>query len=128
MSEQDFIDGVDDVDMFDPADLDRAALEFEQDKDEDEDKVRRLLERRRLAYRSVFTEGHRSQADIDFVLADLAWFCRAHISTFDKNDGPHADTLMKMKEGRREVHSRIKDFSGLDFDALLLKYTDAITK
>ena len=125
----DFIEGAEaDIDQFDPADLDKAMAEFEQSKDGDTDVVRQLLERRRLAYTAVFTAGTRNQSDIDFVLKDLAWFCRAFAPTFDKNDGPHADTLMKIKEGRREVHSRIKDFSSLDFDAIFLKYTDATTK
>ncbi len=129
MSEDiDFIEGEEGIDMFDPADLDKAMAKFEQEKDGDSDTIKQALERRRLAYKAVFTAGNRTQDDINIVLTDLAWFCRAFTPTFDKNDGPHADTLMKIKEGRREVHSRIKDFSCLGFDALLLKYTDAITK
>ena len=129
MSEDiDFIEGEEGIDMFDPADLDKAMAKFEQEKDGDSDTIKQALERRRLAYKAVFTAGNRTQDDINIVLTDLAWFCRAFTPTFDKNDGLHADTLMKIKEGRREVHSRIKDFSCLGFDALLLKYTDAITK
>lgn len=127
MSNDDFIEGAE-VDEFDPADLDRAAEEFEDLNKDENEAVRNALERRRLAYRKVFTPGPRDQGDIDIVLQDLAWFCRAFAPTFNKNDGPHADTLMKMKEGRREVHARIADFSRLDGDALFLKYTDAATK
>lgn len=125
---EDFIDGAEGADIFDPADLDRAMSEFEKDKVELTDEVTKALERRRLAYVAVFTPGHREQSDIDIVLNDLAWFCRAGAPTFDKNDGVHAETLMKIKEGRREVHSRIIDFARLSYAAIILKYTDAITK
>ena len=127
MSNDDFVEGAE-HDEFDPAELEKAVEQFDDLTKEDSDHVRDLLERRRQAYSRVFTAGTRDQADIDIVLADLAWFCRAFAPTFDKNDGVHADILMKIKEGRREVHSRIKDFSGLDSDAILLKYTDATTK
>lgn len=127
MSESDFIEG-DPLEEFDPAELDRMEAAKEDNKDTDEDKVLALIRRRRLAYTAVFTEGQRSQADIDIVLNDLFWFCRANAPTFDKKDGIHADTLMKLKEGRREVHARIRDFAGLSFDALILKYTDALNK
>lgn len=128
MSEGDFIEGAEGADPFDPADLDRAMEEFENVKDEDEDKIRRQLERRRLAYTNVFTAGQRSQGDIDIVLADLMWFCRARLPTYDIKDGIHAEELAKRKEGRREVFNRIEDFARLDFDALLLMYTNATTK
>lgn len=128
MAGDDFIDGAELPDEFDPAQLEKAFEQFETQKDIDEDLVRKQLERRRLAYVNVFTAGERSQADIDIVLTDLAWFCRATTPTYDKRDGEHADTLMKIKEGRREVHCRIIDFVRLSFDAILLKYTDALTK
>lgn len=128
MSEGEFIDGAEGVDPFDPADLDEAMAKLEKNEEGSTDVVRDLIETRRVNYTNVFTEGHTDQACIDYVLTDLAWFCRAFAPTFDKRDGPHADTLMKLKEGRREVHARIADFSCLSFDALLLKYTDATTK
>jgi hypothetical protein len=128
MSELDFIDGAEDFDRFDPQDLDRAQAAFEEQKEQDEDTVKRVLERRRKAYAAVFSEGHREQSDIDIVLADLMWFCRVRAPSYDIRDGIHAEELSKRKEGRREVFNRIEDFARLDFDALLLMYTDATTK
>lgn len=127
-SESDFIDGAEGIDQFDPAELDRVMQDLHKDEQEDKDVVRKMLERRRLAYVAVFTAGERTQADIDVVLADLMWFCRARLPTYDIKDGIHAEELSKRKEGRREVFNRIEDFARLDFDALLLMYTNATTK
>lgn len=124
----DFIEGAEGLDIFDPETLDKVLFSDLKEKAEDELTVKTLIERRRLAYAAVFSEGYRTQLDIDIVLHDLAWFCRAYSSTFDTREGVHADTLAKMKEGRREVFLRVKDFASLDFDSVFLKYTDALTK
>lgn len=81
------------------------------------------LERRRKAYASVFSKGHTDQEDIDIVLKDLAWFCRAYTHKFDPREGQHADKLALMKDGRCEVYLRILDHTRLDRDTLFVKYT-----
>lgn len=115
-----------DTDPFDPAVLEYHEKQLKEKESLSDDSVRALLERRKQAYARVFTPGAREQTDIDIVLNDLMWFCKVWVSTYDINDGQHADRLSKQKDGRREVFQRIKDFSRLDSDALLLKYTDAI--
>jgi len=117
-----------DGDPFDPEALERheaavkAAVRSEVVDAEGE------LRRRRQAYIAVFTAGERSQADIDIVLCDLMFFCKMLVSTYNIADGPHAQVLMHMKEGRREVFQRIKDFTRLDFDVLFAKYTGALSR
>ena len=126
--------GVQEPDDFvenDPFDPEVVARYEEQAAEQDEvevDKVREMLGRRKQAYAEVFTEGPTSQAALNIVIADLMWFCKDRQSSYDVRDGIHADTLMKIKDGRREVFQRIKNFSRLDSDALLLMYTDATTK
>lgn len=128
MSSDEFVEGGEGIDMFDPKDLDEAMAQFEGEDQKSEDEVRAMLERRRLAYKSVFTAGVRSQEDIDIVLADLMWFCRWREPSYDKRDGQHAEELSKRKEGRREVFIRIADFARLNFDTILLMYTNALTR
>lgn len=122
----DFVDS--DPDFFDPQVVERLEEQDEAFVDTAAARVRDMLVRRKQAYAAVFTEGNRTQADIDIVLADLGFFCKQWTTPFSLRDGIHADTLMKMKEGRREVFQRIKDFSLLDGDTLFIKYTEAATK
>lgn len=124
--EGDFIGG--DFDEFDPLQVERLAHTVEEDIKQEEDKTLSYLRRRKQAYARVFTPGERTKEDIDIVLADLMWFCRVTKPTFDPRDGANADTLSRIKEGRREAFMRIREFSALDFDALILMYTDATTK
>lgn len=123
----DFIEGAY-GDPFDPASADRMEEQNASSTELEDNAVVQMIARRRRAYTAVFTEGNRSQEDIDYVLCDLMWFCRVTAPSFDAKDGIHADTLAKMKEGRREVFMRVRDFSRLDTDTLLAKYTDAITR
>lgn len=120
----DFID----ADTFDPEVIAKHENDLKRAEDLSEAQARAMLNRRKEAYARVFTPGKREQADIDIVLNDLMWFCKVWVPTYDIKDGQHAEELSKRKEGRREVFHRIKDFSRLDSDALLLKYTDATTK
>lgn len=117
-----------DLDMFDPEVIERVEQVEQQEAGIQQDVAQTYLRRRKQAYAAVFSPGMRDKGDIDIVLADLMYFCRATKPAFDTRDGIHADTLMKIKEGRREVFQRIKDFSLLDFDALLMMYTEAVTK
>lgn len=126
MSEGDFVDNG--YDEFDPQEVAKYAAEREAEDESQEDKVVAYLRRRVVAYKQVFSAGERTKADIDIVLADLMWFCRATRPTYDIKDGPHADVLSRMKEGRREAFYRIKEYTALDFDALLVMYTNATTK
>ena len=113
-------------DPFDPKVLEQAEALVKEEEQLSSDSARAQINRRKEAYARVFTAGERGQADIDIVLNDLMWFCKVWVPTFDIKDGQHAETLSKMKDGRREVFQRIKEFSRLDSDALMLKYTDAI--
>lgn len=124
-SEDIFVDG---EDPFDPAEIERFEKNPEKFEEDAASTARQILDRRKAAYARVFSHGHTDQADLDIVMTDLAHFCRAFRPTFDARDGVHAETLMKIKEGRREVVSRIMDFSRLSSDALFLKYTDATYK
>ena len=126
-SEGAFVDA--DVDMFDPVNLANAEHFEEEHKKIAPAKAKEIINRRRVAYARVFTQpGKAVQADLDIVMLDLATFCRGFRPKFDLNDGPHADKLQDIKEGRGEVFYRILDFSRLDEIALFLKYTDAQSK
>lgn len=124
MSEADFIE----FDDFDPEDLERKESKEAVRESEVESRILALLELRKRYYSEVFSPGNTSSEALDFVYNDLGRFCRAHTATFDLQDGPHADTLMKIKEGRREVFMRIRDFARLSLDSLFIKYTDANSK
>lgn len=117
-----------DVDPYDPQLIEHHEQQVAKQLEQAPDAAREMIQRRNRAYKAVFSPGKRDQADIDLVLNDLQWFCKVWIPTYDIRDGEHAEELSKRKEGRREVFQRIKEFSRLDGDALMLKYTDAITK
>lgn len=118
--------GIDTADMYDPEVLDAAEAQQRAERDINDGEVLAELNRRRKAYANVFTAGTREQADVDIVLNDLMYFCKVWVDTFNIADGLHAETLSHRKAGRREVFLRIKDFTRLDSDVLLLKYSDAI--
>ncbi len=65
-----------------------------------------MFRRRGHAYRNVFDPKNMYTKD---VLKDLARFCRAHETTFDKDERKHAAL-----EGRREVWLRIQEYLQLD--------------
>lgn len=115
-----------DTDPLDPAVLEAHEAELKKKENVSDDVVRQHLNRRKEAYAAVFTPGKRTQADIDIVLNDLQYFCKVWVPSYNIAEGQHAEELSKRKEGRREVFLRIKDFTRLDSDALLIKYTDAI--
>lgn len=88
---------------------------------EDQNKeVERYLMERRSAYAELFTAGPTTQWAVDFVMNDLAEFCRAHRPTWDLNP-----KVQDLQEGRRETYNRIVDYSRLSRDQLLQKYTSA---
>lgn len=117
-----------DTDPFDPAVLEEYENALAKEIGEAPNDAKAMLERRRRAYVEVYSAGVTSQESLDIVLADLAWFCKMYVDTYDIRDGIHAEELSKRKQGRREAFQRILHFSRLNLDALLLMYTDAITK
>lgn len=121
---KDFLDS----DPFDPVMVEGYENAVQEANAGADDRARDMLARRRQAYVNVFTAGKREQVDIDIVLNDLMYFCKAWDNTYNVHDGEHANVLSRMKEGRREVFYRVKDFMKLDIDTLLLKYTNATTK
>jgi hypothetical protein len=64
-----------------------------------------MIRGRKFAYQMVFAEDNQFTK---VVLKDLARFCRAHDSTFDKDPRRHAAL-----EGRREVFLRIQEYLNL---------------
>lgn len=74
------------------------------------EKLREFLWQRRNAYRRLFNPENQ---DVQFVLQDLAKFCRAHESTFHPDDRTHA-----LLEGRREVFNRIQQHLNLTEEEL----------
>ncbi len=70
----------------------------------------RYISDRRLAYQKVFDSKN---GDVHIVLTDLARFCRAHDSTFQKDERLHA-----VLEGRREVWLRIMENLKLNEDEI----------
>lgn len=117
-----------DTDPYDPDVVEQYERSLSAQVQDAPNTARQMIERRKRAYYNVFNAGERDKADVDIVLADLMWFCKVWIPTYDIRDGEHAEALSKRKEGRREVFQRIKHFSCLDGDALMMLYTDATTK
>lgn len=113
-----FIEG----DEFDPEMLDQKAHLEKQQQEKTDDDILVMLRNRRQAYTNVFQDGKPSEGDLQIVLNDLAWFCKEFTPTYNPKDGASATELMLIKEGRREVYQRIKDFANLSEDVLLLKY------
>jgi hypothetical protein len=74
-------------------------------------KVRQLIRGRKYAYQMVFDKQNKFT---EVVLKDLARFCRAHDTTFDKDPRRHAAL-----EGRREVFLRIQEYLQLTEDEIL---------
>lgn len=117
MSEPLDTDDLLDIDQFDPAVIKRAS-EVEQGKAvEQDDELKAYITRRKIAYSRVFKKD---DADVAFVLADLAAFCRAYQARFDVDGRKHA-----LLEGRAEVFYRISDYVGLDNDTLYVKLSKA---
>ncbi len=71
---------------------------------------RRKLHGKIFAYQRVF---ERANPHTETVLKDLATFCRAHSSTFHKDQRIHA-----MLEGRREVWLKIQEYLELDMEEI----------
>lgn len=117
MSGDEFID----ADPFDPELAVQAEnAQYEQGTDVSE-AVAAFMRRRQSAYKAVFDAGTPTKDDLQFVMLDLAHFCRAYRPTFH----PTNQKVQDLQEGRREVYQRIMDFTRLSHDTLMLLYTDA---
>lgn len=117
----------DDVDSFvsgDPFDPELAVLAEDKKHEAAVDENTALsayIRRRQAAYKNVFTVGETNADDLEFVMLDMAAFCRAYSPTFHPTNPKIQDLL----EGRREVYQRIMDYTRLSHDTLFVKYTDA---
>lgn len=120
MAGDDFIEG--DYDMFDPQVAEYVETRAVTIEATENDRVEAFIRRRVQAYKSVFGDPAKAD-DLEFVLRDLAQFCRAYSPTFDLNQ-----KVQDLKEGRREVYMRIMDFTRLSHETLYVKYTDAQQK
>lgn len=110
-------DGIIEGDMFDPV---TASLEELRDSEltyEQEQHVENYLANRQRCYKAVFSPSGCTEAELEFVMLDLARFCRFQTSTFDDNHG-----RMALAEGRREVFNRIMDHVSLDRDTFYQRY------
>lgn len=83
-------------------------------------RTKEFLFSRRTAYCRVFSVENR---DAQLVLADLAKFCRAHVSTGAPE--PHVAARL---DGRREVWLRVQQHLKLDDETLWLLYGGPNTK
>jgi len=114
----DFIDG-DLTDPFDP----EAALAVEtkvyEQKTENEELIAAHLRRSQQAYRAIFVKGNATAADVDFVMRDLAWFCKAYDPLWSA-DPRTQDRFV----ARREVFQRIMEYTSLDHSTLAQRYIE----
>jgi len=109
----------DQYDPFNPEDIGAAQELLRKNANSEDELVVRYIERRSQAYGNVFSVGDTHQADIDFVMNDLAKFSYAFEPTFDENQ-----KKQDLKEGRREVYLRIMEWAKLPATVLLRKYTE----
>lgn len=111
----DFIEG----DPFDPEVAKRAEdAEYENKLSEDEE-VAAHLRRSKEAYSRVFVSGNATKDDVDFVMRDLAWFCKAYDPLWS-NDQRKQDRFV----ARREVYQRIVEYTSLDHTTLVKRYIE----
>lgn len=110
-------------DPFDPEVVRQAEEVNYVIKDTASEALSKYIQERRLAYIAVFSAGNATPGDIEFVMRDLASFCRAYEPTFDLTNQKKQDLL----EGRREVFMRIMSFTRLTHDQLFAKL-DVTTK
>lgn len=111
----DFIDG----DMFDPDVAQRAEDQVHEAIAETDDAVSAHLRRCKEAYGRVFGEGKATKDDVDFVMRDMAWFCKAHDPLW-QSDPRMQDRFV----ARREVYQRIVEYTCLDHSTLVKRYIE----
>lgn len=110
----DFVTG----DEFDPEVAQRAEDAVYENKLSRDDAVVQHLRRSKEAYTRVFA-GAGTPDDVDFVMRDLAWFCKAYDPQW------HSDPRMQDRfVARREVFQRIVEYTRLDTDTLAKRYIE----
>lgn len=111
----DFVTG----DEFDPEVAQRAEDAIYENKLSQDDAVVAHLRRSKEAYTRLFVSGNATQDDVDFVMRDLAWFCKAYDPQW------HSDQRMQDRfVARREVFQRIVEYTRLDSDTLVKRYIE----
>lgn len=108
-------------DLFDPEVVRQEEDKKYEKRDKDSEVIAAYVRSRKMAYAAVFSEGTTSADDLEFVLLDLAAFCRGYENTFHPTNQKVQDLL----EGRKEVYTRIMSFTRLSHDTLFTKYMDA---
>jgi hypothetical protein len=103
--------------MFDPASAALAELRKLSEQYDADQAVENYLRNRARAYRAVFSTQACTEGDLEFVMLDLAHFCRAFTSAYAPDQRDHA-----LLEGRREVFLRIFDHVSLSHDVLMQRY------
>lgn len=111
----DFIEG----DEFDPEVARRAEDALYDAAVSEDDAVVAHLRRCKEAYARLFEGGNATRDDVDFVMRDLAWFCKAYDPQW------HTDPRMQDRfVARREVYQRIVEYTRLDSDTLTKRYIE----
>ena len=112
----DFVTG----DEFDPEVAQRAEEAVYENKAATDDAVVAHLRRSKEAYTRLFVEGNATKDDVDFVMRDMAWFCKAYDPQW------HTDPRMQDRfVARREVYQRIVEYTRLDHGTLVKRYVEA---
>lgn len=109
------------LDPFDPVQADKAEAEDYNQLIDTDAQLRQFIERRKSAYSAVF--GGKDDPNVQFVMEDLAYFCKAFHPPFDPDP-----RKQDVKIGRMDVFFRIFEHTRLSVDTLYLRYTDALTK
>lgn len=105
--------------MFDPEEAQRAEDAAYEEKVSEDDAVMAHLRRSKEAYSRVFVSGNATPDDVDFVMRDLGWFCKAHDPQW------HSDPRMQDRfVARREVYQRIVEYTCLDHSTLAKRYIE----
>tara|TARA_R100000687_G_scaffold79302_1_gene73442 strand:+ start:1138 stop:1491 length:354 start_codon:yes stop_codon:yes gene_type:complete len=114
----DFVEG----DLFDPEVAVRAEEALYNRARSQDDAVAAHLRRSKEAYSRVFVGGNATPDDVDFVMRDLAWFCKAYDPQWQ--DDPRAQDRFV---ARREVYQRIVEYTRLEHDTLVKRYIETQT-
>lgn len=109
MADEDDIDPIASVDAPPPEEAAKTRAE------EAAAKARLIIETRQRAY-TRWWKGKAMADDAKIVAEDLRRFCRGDETAFDTNDRIHC-----LLTGRQEVWQRIKDYTTLTVDEILMR-------